>query len=82
MRASMLILGNGRGMRTTCRCRVRAHPLEGFVDDLVGQLFGTVGKEGAEDAVELTLVHHRGSSPATATGRSSASTAARIARWA
>ncbi len=56
--------------------------IEGGVDHPVGQLVGALDEEGAQEAVELTLVGHRSRPPATATGRSSASMAARIARWA
>jgi hypothetical protein len=56
--------------------------VQGGVDHPVGQLVRAFGEEGTKHPVELTLVGHRSRPPATATGRSSASMAARIARWA
>jgi hypothetical protein len=56
--------------------------VEGCLDHPVGQLVRAIGEEGTHEAVELALVGHRSRPPATATGRSSASMAARIARWA
>ena len=55
---------------------------EGGIDHAIGQLVRALDEEGAEEAVEFTLVGHRCRPPATAAGRSSASMAARIARWA
>ena len=56
--------------------------VEGGVDDSVGQLVRALHEEGTQQALELAVGGHRGRPPATATGRSSASMAARIARWA
>ena len=56
--------------------------VEGGIDHPVGQLVRALDEERVEEAVELALVGHRDRPPATATGRSSASMAARIARWA
>ncbi len=52
------------------------------IDHPVGDLVRALDEERAKETVELALVGHRGRPPATATGRSSASMAARIARWA
>ena len=56
--------------------------VEGGVDDAVGQLVAALGEVRDKEAVELGLVGHRSRPPAIASGRSSASMAARIARWA
>ena len=56
--------------------------VESGVEHPIGEHIGAVGEERVEDAVEVALVGHHSRPPATATGRSSASMAARIARWA
>ncbi len=56
---------------------------EGVVDDSIGHLVRPVGEKRAEEAAQLALTGHEMRPPtATTTGRSSASMAARIARWA
>ena len=56
--------------------------VEGGVDHPIGQLVRAVDEVRVEESVEFALIGHRRCPPATATGRSSASMAARIARWA
>jgi ferredoxin len=56
--------------------------VEGGIDHAICQLVRALLEVRPDEAVELTLVGHRCRPPATATGRSSASMAARIARWA
>ena len=56
--------------------------VEGSVDHAIGQLVRAIDEVRVEESVEVPLIDHRRCPPATAVGRSSASMAARIARWA
>jgi hypothetical protein len=56
--------------------------IQGGIHDPIRKFVHAVGKEGDKDCVELALIGHRIRPRTTATGRSSASMAARIARWA
>ena len=78
----MVIVGNLRGTRKGAPLMGVVDLVEGGIDHPIGQLVRALDEVGVEEAVELALVGHRGRPPATATGRSSASMAARIARWA
>ena len=55
---------------------------EGGVDDAVGEPIGLGRQEGIEDALGVDRSVHDDRPPATALGRASASSRARIARWA
>ncbi len=78
----VFMVGNLHGMRTSAPLLGVVDLVEGGVDHPIGQLVGAFDEEGTKEAIKVTLVGHRGRPPATATGRSSASMAARIARWA
>ncbi len=81
-RIGMVMVGNLRGSRNGAPLIGVVDLVEGGIDHPVGQLVRAVDEVGVEESVELALVGHRRRPPATATGRSSASMAARIARWA
>ena len=78
----MVIVRNLHGTRNGAPLMGVVDLVEGGVDHPVGQLVRAVDEVRVEEAVELALIGHRRRPPATAAGRSSASMAARIARWA
>ena len=82
MRMGMVMVGNLRGSAPWAPLIGVVDLVEGGIDHPIGQLIRAVDEVGAEESVEFALIGHRRRPPATATGRSSASMAARIARWA
>ncbi len=81
---------NGHGHGREPPRHAHGAPLMGVVDLVEGGIDHPVGQSSSrpsskydvEEAVEFELAGHRGRPPATAAARSSASMAARIARWA